>query len=162
MITMPLIDESQLFELMQSTWTSMIGLPISTDPLAPDELLYQSITAFVPIAGAWRGFVVFQPSMVAAARAAAAIMRVAPADLQPADIQETVAEICNILGGGIKSLLPDPSSLALPLVMQGASHETRLPMTRLLLRTRYLADGEPINVSIFEAIEPALEAPCQR
>ena len=62
-----LLAPEQILQLVESVWVGMVGLPIvpeePAEPIddAPDA---KCLTACVQITGAWRGTVLFEPSLV--------------------------------------------------------------------------------------------------
>lgn len=144
----------QLSELVETTWVSIVGTPIHTaiDSGSPGSHDQDVVTACIHIAGAWNGVVLVQPSHAAAKRLAAAFMNIAEADLEPADVTESVAELCNIVGGGVKSLLPGPAALSLPLVMHGASHAVHVPATRQFAHVQLFADDVSLDVRVLQKV----------
>ncbi len=51
-----------------------------------------------------------------AAEAAAALLLIDPAEVGEQEIHDTLAELINMVGGNLKSLLPQPNDLGLPQV----------------------------------------------
>lgn len=104
--------------------------------------------AMVSITGAWAGHVQIRCAHAAGAAVAASLMMLEPAELSPEDVCDALGEFANIIGGNIKSALPGPSALSLPLVALGA-RASRLPgcveTTRVELRWHH----EPLIVSVW-------------
>jgi chemotaxis protein CheX len=69
-------------------------------------------------------------------------------ELAEADVADAVGELANMIGGNIKSLLPGPSALTLPLVRLGGS-ALHLPSSTESVRLELTWQGEPVRVSVW-------------
>jgi chemotaxis protein CheX len=67
--------------------------------------------------------------------------------LSQADLKDALAELCNIVGGGVKSILPGPSSLSLPKVSAGPQPPPD-PHLRLAAHVCFACDGHPADVRV--------------
>lgn len=110
-------DVTQLLDITRSVWTQFLGIglaPIQTgQPKARSALT--GCLASVTINGEWNGYVSVVCSRPLARRAAASMFGVT-SDLVTADqLQDTLSELANIIGGNVKALLPSPSKLSLPV-----------------------------------------------
>ena len=74
----------------------------------------------ITISGGWQALVLMQFSDVAATQVAHRMLGMGP-DEQPVaeDLSDSLGELVNVIGGNVKSLMPGPSQLSLPLVAQG-------------------------------------------
>lgn len=71
----------------------------------------------VRISGAWDGWVTLEVPVAMARRVAAAMLGLAGGEPPAAaDVSDAVGELANIIGGNVKSLLPAPCTLGLPVV----------------------------------------------
>jgi chemotaxis protein CheX len=122
------------------------GLP----ELAPPFDDHLPVTASVSITGGWEGHVVLGCTDDGARAAAAVLLAMDQADIVEADIADAIGELVNMVGGNIKSLLPGPSALTLPLVSLGggALHH---PSSREAVRLDLVWKGEAIRVSVWAA-----------
>src|SRR3954454_13702849 len=102
-------------QIVQSIFSTMLHAElVRIDELqAPSR---DSLLATVQISGQWLGSVVISLSPDAARATAAAMLNIAPDDATDADQQEVAAELVNMIGGNLKSLLPAPSFLSIPTV----------------------------------------------
>ncbi|WP_246656547.1 chemotaxis protein CheX [Dactylosporangium vinaceum] len=80
----------------------------------PGEL---DVTASVSIVGGWQGHVVIRTRYRAACDPTAAMIGVNAAAVKPDDVLDGMGEIANIVTGNVKSLLAQPSWVALPHVV---------------------------------------------
>lgn len=137
-------------ELVQSVWTSLLGLPVTPESCERVVCDLNRLMGGVQIAGAWNGLVLLLPTEMFVRRAAALLLDV-PADrVTLTDMEDVLAELCNILGGGIKSLLPGPSTLALPMVLHGSHYAVRLPRSTLLAGLRFSCEQQPLELRVLQ------------
>jgi len=97
---------AQLDELVPApphAWTAAAGVPCWSGA--------------VSVTGEWQGMIAVDlagPSAEALARGMLALDEAE--DVDPVEVSDVVGEFANIVGGNVKSLMPGPSSLSLPLV----------------------------------------------
>lgn len=145
-----LFRSDQLFEVVESIWDSMLGLPVSMR--GGEGLVHDAagLIASVQISGAWNGVVLFLPTERFARRAATLML--AKDQLETAELLDAVAELCNMIGGGIKTMLPGPSHLSLPTIMQGTQYAVHVPKTRLIAQLKFSSESQTQEVRVLEGI----------
>ncbi|MBI1758553.1 MAG: chemotaxis protein CheX [Actinobacteria bacterium] len=110
------------------------------------------VSAAVSVTGAWRGHVVVACSSAASRHAAAALLGVELADVSGDDIADALGELANVIGGNVKSLLPEPSALSLPhVVIAQNDSSSRWPSVTELCRLAAIWQDEPFLVSVLES-----------
>ncbi|WP_238014903.1 chemotaxis protein CheX [Dactylosporangium sp. AC04546] len=114
------ITADDLHGIIWQVWTAYLGTTPTTPPGKPPAGRAE-LTASVCIAGAWLGHVVLRAGLPAAGAIAAAMLELDPAGVKPEDVQDAAGELMNIVTGNVKSLLPQPSHVALPQVVVGAA-----------------------------------------
>jgi chemotaxis protein CheX len=145
------ISPQSIVEVIESVFSAMLYLPVVQ---VRDESAVRNcpqLAAHIHIAGAWNGTVLLVCSERFGRRAAAVMLDAAPADVTLGDLHDAVAELANIVGGGIKSLLPGPSTLSLPTVTCGSHFNVHIPRTRQLARLEFTSENEPIQVRLLMA-----------
>jgi chemotaxis protein CheX len=145
------VSDATLAEIIESVWSTVLGLPVSlrNDPLCVQNA--RGLAVCVHIVGAWNGTVLYLPTEQFA-RASAALMLNVPIDtVSTDDIHDAAAELCNIVAGSLKGVLPGPSSLSLPMVAEGANYEVRIRKSRPLLRACFRCEGETLQVAVLES-----------
>jgi chemotaxis protein CheX len=80
--------------------------------------------ASVCVSGAWEGVVMVEAGPEAADLLSAALFGMQPGEPADADIADALGEVANVIGGNLKSTLPGPSLLSLPVVTAGSSSAT--------------------------------------
>jgi chemotaxis protein CheX len=109
-----------LLAIAGDLWTSYLGS--EPGPSVPGLGQPAEVSASVSIAGEWEGVVVISMSAKTAGQVGSALLQIEPENLDPADIDDAVGELANIVGGNVKSVLPGPSSLSLPVVARGSAN----------------------------------------
>jgi chemotaxis protein CheX len=111
-------DTSQIEEVAQCVFETMLNMRLERQAdssfAPPDDVL-----ATIQITGAFTGSVVLGLSGNVAKESAATMLSVSAAEVTEADERDVAAELVNMIGGNLKSLLPSPSYLSLPAVMDG-------------------------------------------
>ena len=150
------LAESDLCELIENIWSSVLGLEVERSGEAPaargDECL---LTGCVQVRGAWDGAVILDCSAALAREATALMFGVAPDAETFEDVQDALGELANIVGGNVKSLLPQPCELSLPTVVRGLDYTLIVPGSRLVAKLAFRCHGEPLAVSILKRDEQA-------
>jgi chemotaxis protein CheX len=107
-----------LLSLVDQTWQTLFGDAI--EPNEPAPIDPAGIRATVSIRGAWQGRVVLDFTAGAAEAVACGLLEAKPGELETAAILDAAGEMANILAGNLKSMVPQPSTLGLPVTYQGA------------------------------------------
>ena len=146
-------NHEEIFDLAEIVWSTVLALPIMPDNSGSVTRRPRSTAACIQITGAWNGAVVLDCPAKVARHAAAVMFQTQPPQVSMADIQDAIAELANIIGGHIKSLLPKPCQLSLPTVIEGGDYSTRIPGSRLVSRVGFICDGDLASISILEKSE---------
>ena len=108
------LDAATVMSIADDVWTSLVGDGEVLVPLpvpAPEE----TISGWVEITGPWRGAVVVTCDQPTAVALTECLLRARPpAVIDAEDVADALGELANVLGGNVKSMLPEPSTLGLP------------------------------------------------
>ena len=143
------IGQAEIENVVKSIWESVIGaerLPVPTPELPAGSGGFQ--TAFIQIAGAWEGAVVCISSVELVRRAAGAMFAMKPEELSTDLLHDALGELTNMIGGNLKALLPGPSFLCLPAVVEGSDYSVCIPSAMPMVEAAFLSQGEPFTVKI--------------
>jgi chemotaxis protein CheX len=154
MSTRAVPTDEDLLAITEQVWASYLD-PEGVNPLlpAPPTIPSRDVSASVSVTGAWQGHVVVTCSSSASRNAAAVLLGVDLADVTPEDVTDAVGELVNIIGGNVKSLLPEPSALSLPVVAINGSHGWPSVVEVCHLDGEWL--GEPMAVRVLaSSVEP--------
>jgi len=137
------LDSESLHDIVAQSWTIFYGeAPIRIDDPGPLD-----VSASVSLTGAWDGHVIISMTQAAATTIAAAMLDLDPAAVTDADIHDATGEWANVVGGNVKTRLPTPCRLSLPMTSRAGSR-IRYPGTRPLCCVTLALKGEPVTVSI--------------
>lgn len=151
------ITEEQLWELVESIWSTMLNLVVkreSSDTIAPGS---RKITASVQISGAFQGTVRFMPNEQFARRATSVMLAAPEISLTTADVDDAIGELCNMLAGGVKNLVPSPSSLSLSNVQRGSQSAFDDLTLQVIAGLRFTCEGQPLEVRVLAERKADLE-----
>jgi chemotaxis protein CheX len=134
--------------ITREVWTSFLdGDPAGLASDVAGVPIVDKITGCVYLSGAYTGSIMLQCSPLAARDAAAALFSMAPADVTQVELVDAIGEIANMVGGNVKSMLPGPSALSLPSVVQG---QLTLPGTQVVREVALLWRSQPLVVSLWQ------------
>jgi chemotaxis protein CheX len=123
---------------------SLTMLGTAFEPAPGAEPGRPGLTACVQINGEWQGAVLVQCSVGAASAITRLLLRTD--DVEPADVRDALGEVANMIGGNVKALLPGPSRLSLPAVVEGYDHHVSVPGTVELTTVPFRFAGDVISV----------------
>lgn len=111
--------ENVIEEITQSIFLTMLNIELIQDDQPPPPDQEQLLTA-IQIAGEWMGSVVLALSPAIAREAASSMLEIPISAVNQTDLSDVAAELVNMVGGNLKSLLPGPSYLSLPTIIAGS------------------------------------------
>lgn len=152
--------DTDITEITESIWQSVLGVAAHRGVPVPETDVHgHFLSGGLSITGAWRGAVVVQCPQALGRVIASRMFALGNEEVTDDDIRDAMGELTNMTGGNIKALLPGPSYLGLPVVVDGQHHMITVPESRLVTRLAFECDGHPLIVSVIEskaveAIEP--------
>lgn len=147
----PVVTGDQIAEITRDVWQSFLSLELvvaSVDPFA--ALGGATSTGCVHISGEWNGSVFVQCTQAHAQQAAEAMFMADPGSLGPDEISDALGELTNMIGGNIKSLLPEPSRLSIPTVADGDNYTIRIPNAVLVDAITLVCEAGPVHLSVWK------------
>ena len=142
---------AEIVELTEAVWSSVLDsdavpivLPRRADSTGP------IVMASIQISGGWCGAVVLTLGLAATRVAAGRMLDIEPDEVDADELADVAGELVNMIGGGVKSLLPEPCELGLPNVISGDSYSMRLPGCREVSRVDFEWRGSPLAVLILQ------------
>lgn len=113
-MTEPSLADVQM--VVEEVWTSFLGAeePLLTAVEAHD---HHGWMAAVTVTGAWEGVITVELPFSMAEEVTRRMLGVDEAAEE--DVADAVGELVNMIGGNVKSLMPGPSTLSLPVVAAG-------------------------------------------
>lgn len=144
--------DNEITEITESIWQSVLGVPAhlgGSIQAAPKHTHF--LSGGLSITGEWRGIVVVQCPRALGRIIAARMFELNDAEITEDDIRDAMGELTNMTGGNIKALLPGPSFLGLPVVVDGRHHMVSVPESRVVTQLTFECDGHPLVVSVVES-----------
>lgn len=152
--------EEDLRVIADQVWSSYLDLDgISPLVSEPGDRAAADVSASVSLTGAWRGHVVVTCSSAASKNAAAALLGVELDEVTIEDVTDALGELANIIGGNVKSLLPEPSALSLPHVLVEDADTARWPSVSEVCELKSTWLDEPVFVSVLESTVDGQKVP---
>ena len=143
--------EEEILEITETTWQSLLGLDITPRALpASMGPVEAHLTGKVEISGAWTGAVLLHGSYELAAEAAAIIFSTEAGGGTAQDSLDAMYELTNIIGGNIKSLLPEPCQLSLPCVEQTTDAHLQVLGMEKVSELVFDCQNQPLFVSVWQ------------
>jgi len=127
-----MVSRDDILVITQNVCTTMLELAVvlaeaCAPPADPD-----GVCGCIEISGRWKGTVTVQATGQFASLAASRMLAMEPDQVVWIDCHDAIAELTNMIGGNIKSLVPGPSKLSLPSVTVGnhavAGNRLRTPV----------------------------------
>ncbi|GEA85964.1 MAG: chemotaxis protein CheX [Cellulomonas sp.] len=137
-MTATTVDHDQVHAIAQEVFAAMVdgdlGLLLPWDGELPE--LSDAVVAWVDLLGEWSGRAVLVTGHGTAEDLARALLGLADDDeVSREDLEDAFGEIANVVGGNLKSLLPNHGTLGLPQVgsavppLAGAVRVQHLPLS---------------------------------
>ncbi|MEE9319336.1 MAG: chemotaxis protein CheX [Granulosicoccus sp.] len=104
-----------LLEIVDGICSSVVGLPAVYET-SGDKMNINGMAASIVISGAWNGIVIVRTSIKYLNSVATKMFNANPKEVNDEDRADALCELTNMLGGTVKSLLPETCDLALPSI----------------------------------------------
>lgn len=106
--------------VLEEVWGTFLG---TDEPLLPGSVdtLQTGWSAAVTVTGAWDGMISIELPVRTAEDVTRRMLALPAEPTSPPDedVADAVGELVNMIGGNVKSLMPGPSTLSLPVVAAG-------------------------------------------
>lgn len=143
--------ENEIKEYAEFAW-STLNFKITPCSGQSDESSENLVTANIQISGEWQGVVAMSIEHDLAQQLAGKMFSLKEEQVSDQDINDSVSEMMNIIGGNLKSMLPQPNQLALPIVdLKGA--RLNFPFTKQLSQVAFDCMGKKFSVAIHQVTE---------
>jgi chemotaxis protein CheX len=157
------VQEQDIRDITGAVWTSVLRRDAETPSGDPEaEFAGSVMTGCVQMSGTWDGAVTLQCSIQLARAAAAAMYDSDPTEMSSAEIRDALGELTNMVGGNIKALLPGPTQLSLPFVVEGGKYSLNICNVVAVHRVWFSSLGETFVVTLLardNAQDPVSAAP---
>jgi len=131
--------------VVTEVWSSFLG---TEDPLlmGPPAELAVGWSSAVTVSGGWHGMISVELPTDMAEQITRRMLCLDEESLPDEDVADAVGELVNMIGGGVKSLMPGPSALSLPVVAAG--RVARPSEVEEVCRFDAVWAGSPLVVSV--------------
>lgn len=146
---MTLLSTEEVAQLTQEIWAALLA-PDGADQLEVGGVAGHDFQALTNISGEWNGTVCVACSRAAALRATSVMFDMPEPEVSTSDVVDAIGELVNVVGGNIKALLPGPTVLSLPSVLEGEP-PVHMPNLELEQEVRFSWMAEPVVVSVWGA-----------
>jgi chemotaxis protein CheX len=147
--------ENEIKEYAEFAW-STLDLQITPSSGQFDENSKNSITANIQISGQWQGVVALTIDYDLAEELAVKMFSIEKEQVTDGEINDALSEMINIIGGNLKSLLPQPNQLSLPMVgLKGTS--IHFPFTEQSSQVVFDCAGKKFSVTIHQVTDKKLQ-----
>ena len=106
------------------------------------------VVACVHVSGAFTGSVICSATEAFATFCAAQMLGIGSEDVDDEALVDAIGEVANMVGGSVKALLPEPSTLSLPLVSVGGSRVLTVPGTTAIASVDLVCAGQPVRIEV--------------
>lgn len=145
------VTDDDICTLSAEVWASILGLDAVATGADPTEVEERTLTGCVHITGGpWEGTVTLECPTPLASAAAAAMFGMTVDELGREEIDDALGELANMTGGGVKALVPGPSTLSLPTVVEGLSYTVTVPGSDLVRAVVLACEGSQFVVRVYE------------
>jgi chemotaxis protein CheX len=153
-MTETLLDQAELppdaiAEITRETFGVMLGVELMElfEPPAPLE----GPTSMVHITGGYQLIVQLSFSAGFADHAAATMFEMSVDDLDAESRADALGELANMIGGGVKALLPEQCQLSLPMVADDAA-AARIPHAEAAESVAFTDGAEQMTVTVWRPL----------
>ena len=133
-------------QITEAVFSTMLDLPIFPTAPGPESERYE-LTAAVYYVGAWQGALLLECAMEQAMEWGSRLMSL-PSPIAVEDARDGLGELCNVLAGNLKPLLPQGVGLSTPSVVKGADYTLRVCNDTLCERLHFADTAGAFRVTL--------------
>jgi chemotaxis protein CheX len=143
------LEVEEIHEAAERLWQAMFedSLEYLEEECEPSDPRF--LTGCIQISGAWEGAVVLRASFGLVRIIAQLLLGLE--DAADEDICDAMGELTNLSSGAIQTLLPEPSELTPPSVIEGRDYKLVFPGLEMINQVNCRFRGEPLTIMIFES-----------
>jgi chemotaxis protein CheX len=140
------LSSDDVAQIVREVWSAMLGLDAEL-VVSPPPFTEPAIAGSVGVSGASDCLICLEMSAEGARLFGANMFGMDVGEISVDDITDAVGELTNMIGGNLKSLLPEPSSLSLPIVAHGRNPTLKVVGGKELVHAQFASEGHPIVVT---------------
>lgn len=138
-------DSVDIRILVENVFAATFGMTV-TPAMAVET--WPPRRAAIAIVGTWSGHVVVATNDALLRASAASMCLVPPRECGVGDLADALLELTNMIGGSVKSLLPEDCRLRVP---NSLASTAALPVGSQLVDRTFRCDGQPLRLQIVES-----------
>ena len=147
----PRLEKDDLHQLADRIWESMFGDGLERiDNEAPSDD-QRFLTGCVQLTGAWEGAAVVRCTYTLASHLASVMF--GTEELASEEVCDSIGELANLTAGAVQALMPSPSELSPPSVVEGKDYKLTIPRCAITNEIYFRFQEEPFTIVVFEAVE---------
>jgi len=135
---------------------STLDLEINPCPAKFDETFERPVMAHIKISGKWQGIVSVVMEWNLAQQLAEKMFSREKGEASKEEINDAISEMTNMIGGNLKSLLPQPSQLSLPIVGTNEVHQV-FPFMKQVSQVIFKCSESKFKVVIYQSTKTELQ-----
>lgn len=139
------VGSREIADVVRTIWEAVFQWDL--EEVAEQEL-GPARTGFIQVAGVWEGAIVCVASEELVQEITSHLFRLGPGELTVELLHDALGELTNMIGGNLKALLPGPSFLCLPAVIQGSNYSICVPSAQEVAEATFLSRGRPMTVRL--------------
>ena len=142
----------EIEQIVKDIFSTVLDIELSRDTEVRDVSLaspHDNMMASIQITGGWLGCVVLGMSSEVARQTAASMFGRPMEHMSNIEECEVAAELVNMIGGNLKSVLPNPCHLSLPDVASGRDFDLNVHNSVLVDNVRMQCASGPIHVELY-------------
>lgn len=144
--------EKEIQQYTQLVCSTLLGFEVNPLPGSYEVSPTDTVSGCVQITGKWNGSIMLSLPSTLVNTLTETMFSLEPGKASIEDKKDAVGEMINMIGGNIKALLPDPSTLSVPLLaLEG--HSLHFPSTKMVTHCHFECQGKPLAISLFEQVE---------
>ena len=149
------VEEQDIRDITGAVWNNVLGADAERSGSRDGDLSGTVLTGCVQFSGAWEGAATIQCSPGLARGAAARMWGADPGAVSSDDVVDALGELVNMVGGNIKALLPGPTQLSLPLVVEGTRRSLTIRDVEPVHAVWFASHGESFVVTLLQRSQGA-------
>ena len=145
--------DRDIADIVAGVWDSVFGTSVVEEDVVRVAARRGRIwSAVLTITGAWDGAVALQAGEDLVRRAAAAMFGGDPEAISSGQMHDALGEMTSRVGGNFQVLLPAPSRLAAPVIVEADDFGLRLPNTAQVLQSAFRSGQDVCCVRVFQRL----------
>ena len=128
--------EKEIQQCTQLVFSTLLSLEVHPSPGQHESSSTDTVTGSVQITGKWNGVILLALPSSLVNTVTETLFSLEPGKASTDDKKDAVGELINMIGGNIKALVPEPSTLSVPLLaLEGQS--LQFPATEMVTHCQF-------------------------